>query len=123
MLNTMAGSQAGSVEADDDMAPSERGAPYRRHLAGRTVAVVGLARSGVAAARLIRRVGGTVLASDAVARASMSAEARALEREGCAVWRGGHPDAAFDGAELVVVSPGVPLTLPALVRVRARGVP
>ncbi len=100
-----------------------RGPAYRRRLAGKTVSVVGLARSGVAAARLIRRVGGTVLASDAADRAALSADARGLEREGCAIWTGGHPDEAFAGAELVVVSPGVPLTLPALVRVRARGVP
>ena len=100
-----------------------RGPAYRRHLAGKTVAVVGLAKSGVAAARLIHRVGGTVLASDAADLAALSADARRLEHEGCTVWTGGHPDDAFAGAELVVVSPGIPLTLPALVRVRARGVP
>ena len=64
-----------------------------------------------------------MLASDAADRAALSAEALGLERDGCALWTGGHPDEAFAGAELVVVSPGVPLTLPALVRVRARGVP
>src|SRR5262249_16884791 len=48
--------------------------------------------------------------------------ARGVEREGCALWAGGHPDEAFAGAELVVVSPGVPLTLPALTRTRARGI-
>jgi UDP-N-acetylmuramoylalanine--D-glutamate ligase len=110
-------------EEDDMKGATGRGPVYRRRLAGKTVSVVGLARSGVAAARLLRRVGGNVLASDAADRGALSPEARALEREGCAVWTGGHPDAAFAGAELVVVSPGVPLTLPALVRVRARGVP
>ena len=52
-----------------------RGPAYRRRLAGKIVSVVGLAKSGVAAARLIRRVGGTVLASDAADRAALSAEA------------------------------------------------
>src|SRR5205814_8271212 len=85
---------------------SDRGPAYRRWLAGKTVSVVGLARSGVAAARLVRRVGGRVLASDAGALASLAPEARQLEREGCEVWTGGHPDAAFEGAELVIVSPG-----------------
>ena len=101
----------------------ERGAAYRQWLAERTTAVVGLARSGVAAARLIRRLGGRVLASDSGARESLSAEARNLEHLGCALWTGGHPDAAFAGADLVVVSPGVPLELPALEAARARGVP
>jgi UDP-N-acetylmuramoylalanine--D-glutamate ligase len=49
--------------------------------------------------------------------------ARLLEREGCRVWTGSHPDAAFQDADLVVVSPGVPLTLAALQRPRARAVP
>ena len=110
-------------EEDDMKGATGRGPAYRRRLAGKTVSVVGLAKSGVAAARLIRRVGGTVLASDAADRAALSAEVLRLERDGCALWTGGHPDEAFADAELVVVSPGVPLTLPALVRVRARGVP
>ncbi len=101
----------------------ERGPAYRRWLAGRTVSVVGLARSGVAAARLIRRLGGRVLASDSGPLGALSPEARQLEREGCRLWGGGHPDTAFEAAELVVVSPGVPLALPALATVRARGVP
>jgi len=101
----------------------ERGAAYRQWLAERTTAVVGLARSGVAAARLIRRLGGRVLASDSGTRESLSAEARDLEHLGCGLWTGGHSDAAFAGADLVVVSPGVPLELPALEAARARGVP
>ena len=74
----------GTRDDEDDMSgTSERGPAYRRWLAGRTVSVVGLARSGVAAARLIRRVGGHVLASDAGAPASLSVEAWQLERDGC----------------------------------------
>ena len=100
-----------------------RGATYRQSLAGKTVSVVGLAKSGVAAARLIRRLGGRVLASDSSPLEALPEDARGLERLGCALWAGGHPDAAFAGAELIVVSPGVPLELPALVAMRAREVP
>jgi UDP-N-acetylmuramoylalanine--D-glutamate ligase len=108
---------------EEDPMAGERGAASRQWLAERTTAVVGLARSGVAAARLIRRLGGRVLASDSGARESLSAEARDLEHLGCALWTGGHPDAAFAGADLVVVSPGVPPELPALAAARARSVP
>jgi len=108
-------------EEDEMSATSARGPAYRRWLAGRTVSVVGLARSGIAAARLIRRLGGRVLASDAAT--SLPADARRLEAEGCRLWTGGHPAEAFDDADLVVVSPGVPLTLPALRSVKGRGVP
>src|SRR5437016_14626396 len=83
----------------------ERGQGYRQWLAERTVAVVGLARSGVAAARLIRRLGGRVLASDSGRLESLSREAQELEQLGCRLWVNGHPDAAFEGAELVVASP------------------
>jgi UDP-N-acetylmuramoylalanine--D-glutamate ligase len=100
----------------------ERGAEYRRWLAGKTVAVVGLAKSGLAAARLVARLGGRVLASDAAPREAWSPEARRLETERIPSWSG-HPEAAFAGAELVVLSPGVPLELPALAPLRARGVP
>src|SRR5712692_2898527 len=101
----------------------ERGEGYRQWLAESTVAVVGLARSGVPAARLIRRLGGRVLASDAGPRESLSREAQALEQLGCRLWVGGHPEAAFEGAGLVAVSPGVPLELPVLEAARRRGVP
>jgi phosphoglycerate dehydrogenase-like enzyme len=68
-----------------------RGVPYRESLAGKTVAVVGLAKSGVAAARLLRRLGARVLASDSGALETLTAEARALDREGYTLWTGGHP--------------------------------
>src|SRR3970282_2077644 len=111
-------------DGEDAMTASgDRGPAYRTCLSARTVSVVGLAKSGVAAARLIRRLGGRVLDSDSGAREALSAEARGLEELGCAVGAAGHPDRAFEGADLVVVSPGVPPDIPALRTVRARGVP
>jgi len=102
---------------------AERGAPFRQWLAGRTVAVVGLARSGVAAARLAVRCGARVLASDRAAEGELSEHARALAGSGARLFTGGHPAEAFAGAELVVVSPGVPLELAPLAAARAAGVP
>jgi UDP-N-acetylmuramoylalanine--D-glutamate ligase len=119
--------RAASADVDEEESgmsrTPERGQAFRRWLAGRTVSVVGLARSGVAAARLIRHLGGRVLASDSAAPTSVPAHVWQLEGEGCRLWIGGHPPEAFDGAELVVMSPGVPLALPALAAVRSRGVP
>jgi len=112
-----------SEAVEEDQMAGERGLAYRQWLAQRTVAVVGLARSGVAAARLIRRLGSRVLASDSSPRESLSPEALQLEQLGCELFASGHPEVAFAGAELVVVSPGVPLELPALAAARARGVP
>ena len=101
-----------------------RGEDYRHWLNGRTVAVVGLARSGIAAARLARRLGARVLASDSAEPDALAPEVGVLADEpGVRLWTGGHPAEAFEGADLVVVSPGVPLELPGLAGPRARGVP
>ncbi|MBI4589883.1 MAG: UDP-N-acetylmuramoyl-L-alanine--D-glutamate ligase [Candidatus Rokubacteria bacterium] len=89
---------------------------------GRRVSVVGLARSGVAACRLLRRLGAVVLASDAKPRQALSADVLSLEADGVSVSAGGHPTEVFRGAELVVVSPGVPSQLPILQELREKGV-
>jgi UDP-N-acetylmuramoylalanine--D-glutamate ligase len=100
-----------------------RGAGWRAALAGRRVTVVGLARSGVAACRLLRALGATVTGTDARPADALPPEARGLGAEGVRLTLGGHPPEAFAGAELVVLSPGVPAAHPALAGCRARGVP
>jgi UDP-N-acetylmuramoylalanine--D-glutamate ligase len=113
----------GVLELDGEASVSERGAPFRAWLGGRPVAVVGLARSGVAAARLLRALGARVVASDRGSRKEPSPQARTRKAQGCALLVGGHPEAAFRDAELVVLSPGVPCDLEALAPARARSVP
>ncbi len=80
-------------------------------LTGRKVLVVGLARSGVAAARLAAARGARVTVTDRRSAAELEPALRDL---GPAVRAavGGHDAADFTGADLVVVSPGVPLALP-----------
>jgi UDP-N-acetylmuramoylalanine--D-glutamate ligase len=101
----------------------ERGAAWRAALAGRRVTVVGLARSGVAACRLLLACGARVTATDAQPAEALSAAARALPAEGVRLYAGRHPPEAFGDAELVVVSPGVPADQPAIALVRQHGVP
>ena len=59
-----------------------RGRAYLETLVDRPVAVVGLARSGVAAARLLHASGARVSASDTKPLARLSEEARGLARLG-----------------------------------------
>src|SRR2546427_10999739 len=99
-------------------APRARG--YRRTLAGRHVTVVGLAKSGIAAARLLAGAGADVCGTDAKPVASLGPEVAALATAGVRLVDG---PAAFDGVELVVVSPGVPLDGAQLAPARARLVP
>ncbi len=96
-------------------------------LAGRKITVVGLARSGLAAARLCLREGAQVTVTDRRTEAELEAalgEALApLRQASLRLALGGHDAADFEGADLVVVSPGVPASLPELEAARRRGVP
>ncbi|HEX7487315.1 MAG TPA: UDP-N-acetylmuramoyl-L-alanine--D-glutamate ligase [Anaeromyxobacteraceae bacterium] len=91
-------------------------------LAGRRVLVVGLARSGVAAARLARARGARVTATDRRAASELGPAVRELGGE-VELALGGHDREHFTRAELVVVSPGVPLALPEIAEARRQGIP
>jgi UDP-N-acetylmuramoylalanine--D-glutamate ligase len=112
------------VNALDEVDMATRGQAYLRSLAGRRVTVLGLAKSGVAAARLLRAVGAEVVGADAKPVAALGRDVAGLAEIGVRLMTGPSESAeAFAGAELVVVSPGVPLDAPALAGVRARQVP
>jgi UDP-N-acetylmuramoylalanine--D-glutamate ligase len=86
---------------------------------GRRVVVVGAARSGLAAAELLRSRGARVTLSES--RGSFDG-AEALAATGVRVETGGHQPGTLAEADLVVVSPGVPVEQPAFAPARARGV-
>jgi UDP-N-acetylmuramoylalanine--D-glutamate ligase len=87
------------------------------------VAVVGLMRSGRAAAELLRANGVAVYASDAADTAALRENAAALRQAGCAVELGRHDLERIARASAVVVSPGVPPDAPPLAAARRAGVP
>ena len=89
-------------------------------VSGQTVLVVGAARSGVAAARLLARRGAVTTLTD---RKPQIPEAADLRAAGVRLELGGHVMASFAGASLIVMSPGVPPDLPEVARARAAGVP
>jgi UDP-N-acetylmuramoylalanine--D-glutamate ligase len=89
----------------------------------RPVVVVGLARSGVAAAAFLAQRGAAVVAVDRKAEAELPEEARALAARGVRLETGPHRAETFTGASMVVVSPGVPWALPELEAARKAGVP
>jgi len=89
---------------------------------GAQVAVVGLGASGKAAARLILANGGEVYVSDARADARTAAGGDELRGLGADVEFGGHDVERMAGADLVVVSPGIPPDAPVLRALADRGV-
>jgi UDP-N-acetylmuramoylalanine--D-glutamate ligase len=92
-------------------------------MGGDAVVVIGLARSGIAAAEFLARRGASVVATDTKSEGELPGEALALRERGVRLELGGHRRETFTGATMVVVSPGVPWELPELEAARAAGVP
>jgi len=92
-------------------------------LKGKKVLVVGLGKSGRAAALFLRRKGAQVTVSDNRSAEALGKDIPALLEEGIAVEAGGHGLLTFRRQDLIVVSPGVPLDTPELVQVQAFGLP
>jgi UDP-N-acetylmuramoylalanine--D-glutamate ligase len=87
------------------------------------VLVVGLGKSGVAAALFLKSRGAQVTVSDSKPQEQLSEEIPILLDQGIAVETGGHGERTFHGQDLIVASPGVPVDSPALVQARALGEP
>jgi len=85
--------------------------------------VIGLGKSGIAAARLLKREGWEVVLSDRNTSETLLNQQQALAEEQITV-KLGH-SLELDGADLpdlIVVSPGVPWDIPALVKARELGI-
>lgn len=89
-------------------------------LQGKRAVVVGLGRSGIAAARLMLDRGARVSCTDSAPLEELSEAARALASLGAELSAGGHGAAALQGADVIVVSPGVP-SFPELDEAERRG--
>ncbi|WP_446742382.1 UDP-N-acetylmuramoyl-L-alanine--D-glutamate ligase [Silvibacterium acidisoli] len=90
---------------------------------GKKVLVVGLGKSGLAAALFLRRRGAQVTVSDVRSAQALGKDLPALLDQGIAVEAGGHGLLTFRRQDLIVVSPGVPLNTPELAQVRNFGLP
>jgi UDP-N-acetylmuramoylalanine--D-glutamate ligase len=92
-------------------------------LAGKQVLVVGLARTGIATALFCAERGARVTATEARPELEIEETAAKLRAAGVALELGGHRPETFVQQDLIVPSPGVPPTMPALAAARAIGVP
>jgi len=89
-------------------------------LKSKRVLVVGLGKSGLAAAHFLKTLGARVTVSDA-RPAMLIAELSELLEQGFSVEAGSHGLLTFRRQDLIVVSPGVPMSTPELKQVRAMG--
>jgi UDP-N-acetylmuramoylalanine--D-glutamate ligase len=98
-----------------------------REYEGKTALVVGAARSGAAAAEFLLAHGARVVLTDRASRERLSDHVEPLvARAGGAslvLELGGHRAESFRACDFVVLSPGVPASLPELDHSRAAGIP
>lgn len=90
---------------------------------GTPVTVVGLARSGIAAAQWLLKLGALVRVTEAGKSPALEQAEERLTAEGALVELGRHTRHFIDGARLLVVSPGVPPTAAPIRWALKQGIP
>lgn len=91
------------------------------NLRNKNISVIGAVRSGVAAAKLIKQLGGIPLVSDIGDENDFKEFIDQLRNENINFETGGHSEKVYD-CEMMVVSPGVPSDAPVLVKAREVGI-
>src|SRR5690554_1926570 len=90
---------------------------------GKTVIVVGLAKSGLSAAMLLKRLGASVIVSDTKKEEEVTEAIKELREAGEFQFSlGKNPDDLVEGADLIVVSPGVPTDSPFIIKALNSGI-
>lgn len=89
---------------------------------GKKALVCGMARSGIAAAKLLNRLGARVTLQDMKKREEISADVLALEGEGIVLYTGANPDEIACAQDLIVLSPGIPCDLPFIAAAAEAGI-
>lgn len=86
--------------------------------------IIGLGKSGIAAAKLLKKEGWQVTVSDCNISETLLQQQQQLAAENIPVLLGHSfaPDAEAEKPQLIVVSPGVPWDIPALIRARELGI-
>src|SRR4051812_4960083 len=92
------------------------------NLKGKRVLVLGLGESGVSMSAWLAAQGASVRAADSRVSPPHADRLPGL-LPGVALHLGGFPDDAFRDVDFIAISPGIPLTEPAVARARQRGIP
>ncbi|WP_028398916.1 UDP-N-acetylmuramoyl-L-alanine--D-glutamate ligase [Ectobacillus panaciterrae] len=88
---------------------------------GKNVLVLGMAKSGYAAAMLLKKLGANVTVNDKKPLEE-NPLAQSLNEQGVHVVCGHHPYSLLDGTELIVKNPGIPYSNPLLEEARKQGI-
>jgi UDP-N-acetylmuramoylalanine--D-glutamate ligase len=92
-----------------------------QEIRNKKVTVLGAARSGLAAAKLLKSLGAHVFVSDKESAEKLKAQVSSLKSLQIPFEVSGHTDRVFD-CSLMVISPGVPANAPEVVEAQKRGI-
>jgi UDP-N-acetylmuramoylalanine--D-glutamate ligase len=87
----------------------------------KTIAVIGMARTGLAVAEVMRELGARVVLYDRKSESELADAIAVAHALGVEV-RPGTDNVCLDGVDLIVPSPGVPANLPVFAEARKRGI-
>jgi UDP-N-acetylmuramoylalanine--D-glutamate ligase len=97
---------------------------YAKWLRNKKVLVVGMAKTGLAAAQLLLKAGAKVVVADSNSDKPIVKEnAEKLKQMGVTIELGAHTPNTFLNADLIVVSPGVPHTIPPIINAIQNSIP
>jgi UDP-N-acetylmuramoylalanine--D-glutamate ligase len=89
---------------------------------GKKITVVGLGRSGLGAANLLSRLGADVTVTDSKPEEELAGFRKKLSSS-VRLALGSHQEDIFVSSDMLVISPGVPLSIPHLSRAREKAIP
>lgn len=92
-------------------------------LCGKKILLVGMARSGIAAAELLQKHGATAMLNDRKKESDFGTDLDGLKAIGCEFRLGEDPVALLSEADGLVISPGVPITAPVVTAAKEKGIP
>lgn len=94
----------------------------RERIKGRRVGIIGMARSGMAAAKLVQRMGGIPFVSDVKPEKQLKNRSDDLKTSGIDFETGGHTERLLN-SDFVILSPGIPRETEIVKRISETGIP
>lgn len=97
--------------------------PSLSELKDRKVAIVGLGKSGIALAKLLYCLGAKLIINDKKPTEEIEKDLTSISHSVYKMFGGAHPPEILEEAQLVVISPGVPMSTPSIVSAIYKGIP
>lgn len=90
---------------------------------GKRVLIIGAGKTGVAAAKVLHRLGARITVCDIKREYLISDTIEQLKNIPVNIVAGGYPEITKDTIDMIVVSPGVPLDVPPVLKAKEYGIP